>query len=76
MELSEQVTLTFQAAQGIFQSIFMSALEDLARPGNLVNCAAVMRKLGEEQRKFEDDMKPVLQGNHGMGSIVLTPILG
>jgi hypothetical protein len=61
---------------GGFSNHFMSTLEDLARSGQVVNCASVMRKLMEERRTFEDDMEPVFRGNHGMCSIILTPILG
>ena len=59
---------------GTFSDYFVSALEDLAPSGQLVNCSFIMRKLIEEQCAFEDIMEPMLVGNYGLDSIVLTPI--
>jgi len=63
------------SSPGVFSKHFMSALEDLARSGQVVNFASVKRKLMEKQGTFKDDMEPAVRGNHGMGSIILTPIL-
>jgi len=58
---------------GEFSKRLMSTLEDLANPGELVKFASVVRKL---QERIEDDVEPVVKGNHGALSIILTPIMG
>jgi hypothetical protein len=63
------------SSPGEFSRRFMSTLEDLARSGQLVNCASIMRKFMEQRSSFEGRMKPVHTGNHSSGSIILVPIL-
>jgi len=57
---------------GTFSRSFMAILTDLAYSGPLMNCASIIRKLGETRYT----KRPVIMGNDGSGSIILAPLQG